>query len=129
MPENEDARLLLAAARNDLKALEGMVNDRETFSDEVFGFHAQQAAEKSLKAWISTLGSEYLLTHSLSVLLLQLEDLGCNVQTYRSIVDLSPFGVAFRYTILDEAEGSLDRAAILEAIRGLYERVDEQCHC
>jgi hypothetical protein len=57
MSDLEHARSLLGKARDDVNALRGMVipalaSSHEFFSDEVYGFHAQQAAEKCLKAWI-----------------------------------------------------------------------------
>jgi hypothetical protein len=45
MSDREHAKEILEAARRDLRALHGM-NDPQVFSDEIFGFHAQQAAEK-----------------------------------------------------------------------------------
>lgn len=39
-------------AEKDHTALQGML-DTQIFADEIFGFHAQQAAEKALKAWLS----------------------------------------------------------------------------
>ena len=59
--EHEHARQLLGKAREDLDALKGMLAANgaysEAFSDGVFGFHAQQAAEKALKAWMLTKAS------------------------------------------------------------------------
>lgn len=52
----EAAKVLLEAALRDLRALYGML-DRDTFADEIFGFHVQQTAEKALKAWLNLLGS------------------------------------------------------------------------
>jgi HEPN domain-containing protein len=54
MNDLEHAKLLLSMARKDLKALEGM-QDARIFEDEIFGFHAQQAAEKALKSWLSAI--------------------------------------------------------------------------
>jgi HEPN domain-containing protein len=45
----EHAREMLTLAQRDFKALQVML-DVETFADEIFGFHAQQAVEKALKA-------------------------------------------------------------------------------
>ena len=45
MKDLEHAAMMLKMATKDLKALQGMLN-RETFADEVFGFHAQQIVEK-----------------------------------------------------------------------------------
>jgi len=63
----EEGRLLLAAANRDLTALQGMTDPR-VFADGVFGFHAQQAAEKALKAWLCMLDVEYPRTHDLTLL-------------------------------------------------------------
>jgi hypothetical protein len=55
MSDLDHARELIEMSRGDLNALRGMLQLDESqgkiyFSDEVFGFHAQQAAEKCLKA-------------------------------------------------------------------------------
>jgi len=49
MPAHDLARELLATAQSDIKALANMF-DSEVFDDRIFGFHAQQAVEKILKA-------------------------------------------------------------------------------
>jgi len=58
MPDLDHARQVLAIARRDLKALGGMF-DADIFAYEIFGFHAQQTAEKALKAWIAARGGNY----------------------------------------------------------------------
>jgi hypothetical protein len=50
--------MALSMAGKDLVAAQNMLNG-EVFADEVFGFHVQQAMEKSLKAWIAYVGREY----------------------------------------------------------------------
>jgi HEPN domain-containing protein len=55
MKDPEQARSLLRVARRDYRALCGM-EDPAVFSNEVFGFHVQQAVEKALKAWLCCLG-------------------------------------------------------------------------
>jgi len=52
MSDLKEARTLFEAAERDLLALRGM-RDSTVFTDEIFGFHAQQAAEKLLKAWLA----------------------------------------------------------------------------
>ena len=69
----EHAREMLIIAQRDFKALQGML-DAETFADEIFGFHAQQAVEKVLKAWLTLVGVEYPRTHDLEELLELLEE-------------------------------------------------------
>ena len=68
MVNYEEAYLLLTAASRDFRALQGTM-DPGVFADEIFGFHAQQAAEKALKAWLSALDVEYPRTHDLTMLL------------------------------------------------------------
>lgn len=53
---DEGQRLLQLAVR-DLRVVRGMVADETTFPDEIFGFHAQQAVEKAVKAWLSGHGT------------------------------------------------------------------------
>jgi HEPN domain-containing protein len=68
MSDLDHARQMLAIARRDLKALGGML-DPNIFAYEIFGFHAQQTAEKALKSWIAALGGSYGFTHDLGLLL------------------------------------------------------------
>lgn len=58
MKDIKQASLLISLAKNDLKALQGMISS-DIFSEEIFGFHAQQATEKALKAWLALIGCEY----------------------------------------------------------------------
>ena len=68
MSDRKQARELMDAAGRDLSALRGM-GDTCVFTDEVFGFHVQQAVEKYLKAWIALSGGLYPTTHDLADLL------------------------------------------------------------
>ena len=65
MKDHKHAAMLVSMARKDLKALSAM-RDRDNFDDEIFGFHAQQALEKSLKAWLALIGVIYI-KHMISV--------------------------------------------------------------
>ncbi len=76
MSDLKQARVLLTAAERDISALRGMA-DAAVFADEIFGFHAQQAAEKLLKAWLALLGETYPTTHDLDRLLAMLR--ACDV--------------------------------------------------
>ena len=53
MSDPKQARVLLEAAKRDVSALRGM-GDAAPFDEEVFGFHAQQSAEKPYKAWLAS---------------------------------------------------------------------------
>jgi len=48
--------------------------DNPLFADEIFGFHARQAMEKALKAWLASLSRDFPLTHDSSWLLGLLEE-------------------------------------------------------
>ena len=122
MSVHEESKELLNVAGKDLRALKGMV-DSEAFADEIFGFHAQQAVEKTLKAWIAAQGEEYPFKHDLRPLLIKLEDLGCDVSGLWDFVDLNAFAVQFRYTEYDYMEASLDRQDAINKIQVLYDRV------
>ena len=54
MSAPDHARGLLLMARKDFDAIRGKIGN-PLFADEVFGFHAQQAIEKSLKASLDRL--------------------------------------------------------------------------
>ena len=114
---------MLAIANKDLKALKGLP-DAEAFDDEIFGFHAQQAIEKSLKAWAAVLGREYPLTHDISALLDLLESSGEDVKRYWDLIEYNVFAVRFRYESLEVPDEPLDRAASVRAIEDLTGHVD-----
>ncbi len=88
----EEASLLLAAAKKDLRALQGMLNPA-VFADEIFGFHAQQAVEKALKAWLAFLDVQYPRTHDLTLLLTLLEAHGQEVSDFQDMTELNPYAV------------------------------------
>ena len=96
MSDINQAKNLLKIAQRDVRALSGMLN-ADTFADEIFGFHVQQAVEKLLKAWLAAMGEVYPLTHNLILLLQLLEDLGCDVTEFYELSDFSPFAVILRY--------------------------------
>lgn len=126
MSDLEHARDLLAMARSDLNALRGMlqVDDRdakEFFSDEIFGFHAQQSVEKILKARVASLGGSYPKTHDLMLLLSTLSGLGQDVTDLMELVDLNSYAVQFRYEAFDLEDDELDRDALLKTVSGLFE--------
>ena len=71
---NEESARMMELARRDLRAPQGMAGDTVAFTDEIFGFHAQQAVEKACKAWICGLGVVYPKTHDLDLLFHLLAD-------------------------------------------------------
>jgi HEPN domain-containing protein len=130
MSDREHAISLLEMARADLNALRGMSSPalssgENFFADEVFGFHAQQAAEKCLKAWIANSGNRYPHTHDLMALVEALDKAGEDTSTLDSLADLSPFAVQYRYETLGSDEDEIDRSAMLTEIQALFDRVQD----
>jgi HEPN domain-containing protein len=120
----EHAREMLVLAQRDLKALQGML-DADIFADEIFGFHAQQAVEKALKAWLTLVGVEYPRTHDLEELLELLEEHAKPIlEAFYDLVDLTDFAVQFRYRIFEDAEGRLNRGAMIRQVNDLVVHVE-----
>jgi HEPN domain-containing protein len=106
-PPREHAELLLRKASRDEFVFDRLANDPEC-SDEVLGFHVQQAAEKMLKAALALRRLRHPRTHDLAKLISLLRDSGISVpESLDDLAHLTPYATTFRY---DEAEpGSLDR--------------------
>lgn len=119
----EQARRLLHMARKDLKAMDALAAP-EVYEPETFGFHAQQAAEKTLKAWLTLRNAAYPLTHSLRYLLDALMQSGCDVAHLWDLLELGPFAVQFRYEAYDSFEFELDPADIREQVVNLINQVE-----
>jgi len=123
MKRHKHARLMLQLARRDLKALDNM-NDPDKFDDAVFGFFAQQVAEKALKGWVSLVDAVYPKTHDIRILLRLLEKKGISgLNRYRKLADLTDFAVEYRYDLFEYS--ALSRDALLKSVRELVEHVEE----
>jgi len=124
MSELKYARALLVMAEKDFRALQGM-GDAAIFADEIFGFHAQQCVEKTLKAWIAALGGEYPLTHNLARLLVILEDQGEEVKDFWDLAEYTVYAVEFRYGPLDMVEEALNRPLIIAKVQKLVSQIQK----
>lgn len=122
MSDRKCARALVKAAELDLRALRGMSN-KEVFSDEIAGFHAQQAAEKALKAWLAIHGQVFPLTHNLGVLLDVLQAREPDAEGFRALIALNPFAVQFRYEAMTDDAEPLDRESLAASVEALLHRV------
>ncbi len=122
MNGHEQAANLLTLARRDLRAAEILCEEPEV-GDGIVGFHAQQAAEKALKGWLTLLEIAYPRTHDLSLLLYRLEEAGAEVANLWELLDLNPFAVQFRYDIFEDEP--LQHGATLERVSALLIRVHE----
>ncbi|MCX6892327.1 MAG: HEPN domain-containing protein [Verrucomicrobia bacterium] len=102
MGQLEAARLLVGKARQDEYVLERLAGDPQV-ADEAFGFHAQQAAEKLLKAALAAAAVVYPRTHRLGELIDLGRDRGLAVpDEFDELHRLTPFAVEYRYEFFSE---------------------------
>ena len=127
MAAYDEARRLLAKAGEDEYVLDRLLEDAAA-PEAMVGFHAQQAAEKLLKAALFLAGAVPPRTHNLTQLLelaavngLQLPA-GCELLRW-----LTPYAVLYRYEGEAEAdEEKLVRREVRENLRGLRRWVESQ---
>ena len=113
----EQAQLLQRKAAQDLAVLRKLIGD-PVISDETLGFHAQQAAEKMIKALLALEGHEYPRTHDLGLLLDLLSSLDVRIpEALLTVEILTPFATVFRYDELLQSQEkrppSIDRSGCL----------------
>ena len=128
MSDRKQARVLIEAATFDVSAARGM-GDAAVFADAVFGFHVQQAVEKSFKAWLALSGATYPLTHDLEELLEMLTAREPDAARFDALIAYTPYAVQLRYAgfvpdpvPLDRATAAAHAEALLDEVR---RRLDE----
>ena len=100
-PQHEEATRLLRLAKRDEAAMQALLSAPAVGISVAF-FHAQQAAEKTLKAVMCLRGLVYRRTHDLEELAAQLSDAGCTPSVRETELRLlTPYAVEYRYD--DEA--------------------------
>jgi HEPN domain-containing protein len=123
-PAEQAIRFLKKAAEDEAVLDLILVSDK--ISDDVVGFHAQQAAEKLLKALLSHLGLAFRRTHDLRGLIEVLEEGKCPVpEALVSIEELTPYGTLYRYEDL-EGSPAFDRVHSRAMIRDLRAWVESR---
>ncbi len=120
MSDVKCARAMFQAAERDFLALRGMTAG---VPEESFGFHVQQAAEKSFKAWLALRGETYPLTHNLELLLDRLADQGVATKPFEKLIGYTPYAVEFRYEGIDSSTEVIDREGVLALVEALLKRV------
>ncbi len=123
MSDPKCARMLLDAAERDVITLRNMT---ARVPDESFGFHVQQAAEKSFKACLALLGETYPLTHNLELLLDLLSIHGLDTKPFRELSGYTPYAVEFRYGGVDSSTSPINREDALTLVQSLLEHVQRQ---
>ena len=124
--DTRKAQSMLRLAHADFRAMSAML-DPQNFDEAIFGFHAQQAVEKALKAWLHMRGLEVLRTHDLTALLKGLRDAGSDVDQFLQLAELTIFAVQARYEegIVTPAD-PLDRLALIADVGVLLSTVTQQ---
>lgn len=109
------AVILARKAKGDATAVREFAGSAE-ITDEIVGFHAQQAIEKWLKAVVASRGEEFEYTHDLRHLidLVGLEPTDAPFDV-RRVIALTEYAVPFRYEDLLDAE-PLDRDATVALV-------------
>ena len=109
----------------ELITLEGLIESN--LPQEAIGFHAQQANENILKAWISAVGLEYINTHDLEELLGIIKSVPDELVTPAGVELrwLTEYAVKYRYQgaalVMDDPQ-MLFRM-IDDAVAAIYERI------
>lgn len=126
MADFEQAASLLRMAHKDFNALLGMQGS-DLFADEIFGFHVQQAVEKTLKAWLCLCSAgTYPMTHELARLFTLLENQGAAVEPFWSLVQYTLFAVQARYEEgVADLDEPIDRAAEIRQVSELLQFVEK----
>lgn len=122
--DKDHALLLLQMARKDQTALRNMLSP-DDFSEEIFGFHAQQAIEKALKAWLAAKSLTYPKSHDVSQLVATLQQAGEDLASFPSLEDYTIFAVQYRYEAYDDAEDQIPRSSAIETTERLLAHVQE----
>jgi HEPN domain-containing protein len=111
---NSIANMLLESARQDEAACKLLAASAE-ITDAIIGFHAQQAAEKSIKSVLSHKGVEFRRTHDLIALLDMLQDNALSAPPHADWLDeLNPYAVEARYGTI--APDGLNRQYVLAVV-------------
>lgn len=110
--------MLLSKAQADKVVIDKLADDPEV-TDDMIGFHAQQAVEKLLKAVLAHRGIEYPRTHDIDRLvdLLAANDIPLPPQA-RRLDELTPWATQLRYDELLDIE-HLDRNEAIRLVEGV----------
>jgi hypothetical protein len=127
MTPHDLALVFLNKAAQDETVLAKLVDDPE-ISDEVVGFHAQQASEKLLKALLTNVDVEAERTHNLARLIRAVENAGFALPGQLKRLDaLTPVAVELRYGIFpSDMQMSIGRPEMFALVRQLRKWVEKR---
>jgi HEPN domain-containing protein len=126
MQNLEHAENMLVMSKKDCNALHGMMVNTDYFSDEIFGFHAQQAVEKAAKALLDIFSIEYKKIHDIGELFNLVIQNGNDIPLeFLDLQDLTEYAVDLRYDSFELDNESLDRKIILGKVSGFIDYVQK----
>ncbi len=114
----------LFRANEDIAVIDNLINAGIENYTSTICFHAQQASEKFLKAFLVNHDVDFPRTHDLDFLLLECQKINKEAFQNINLKNLTEFGVSVRYpddfyiTLVSEA---LDYQQIAKEIRGIVE--------
>jgi len=115
--------MLLRKAAQDEAVVARLLPDA-TMDDVIIGFHAQQAVEKALKAWLAHLGVDFPKIHNLKGLIGLLSAQGRTLPPeLADVTKLTPYAIGLRYTELPPSD-PLDRTEALRLVQGVRAHVE-----
>jgi len=124
LPHTEEALRLLRLARRDEAAFRALAA-ASGVDPAVALFHAQQAAEKALKAVMCRLGLEFRRTHDLEELAAQVADACVTPPVEEALLRrLTPYAVEYRYD--DEPPKLLEPESAAAIVTALLDWAGEQ---
>ena len=124
--ELDNARELMRMCQRQLRGLNNM-HDETLFAEELFGFHAQRAAELAFKAWITLLGQRYERTHNVADLLAILASNGVGAaQPFAHLATLNPYAVKYVYKEIENP--TMDRQFVASEVNSLADLVESLLH-
>jgi HEPN domain-containing protein len=121
MSNPDDPASWVAKSNNDLLCIENNLNDPRIPWDVVC-FHAQQAAEKMLKAFLVAQGTTVARTHDVLALVDECTAAGAPLVPFRTDAALlTQYAVAFRYPALGSDPDEVEGRAAIAAARRIYD--------
>jgi len=119
-----EAVVLARKAEGDAKAMRLLAPNPE-ISDEIVGFHAQQAVEKWLKAVLGSHGIDFEYTHDLHRLIAEVKTVGEFPFDIPEVVALTEHAVPLRYDEILDTE-PLNRDATVALVDEVGKWADVQ---
>ena len=120
----KQAKIFLKKAKEDQILVEEVINS-ERVSDEIIGYHCQQATEKLLKAVLTISEAKFRGTHNLTTLMDYAQDAGFPVPKELSILRmLTIYGTELRYDDVT-IDKPFDRKNTLAQIKKLHTWAEE----